>query len=77
MVLIPAEDLIKSEALHDFLHKNQDNKHIHLALDYTLIITLQHFYSFRHSAPSVRGLLPFWIHASLLFTSVLHRHQIY
>jgi hypothetical protein len=49
------------------LRKKQANKHIHFALDYTLIITLQHFYCFRHSTPSVRGLLTFRIHASLLF----------
>jgi hypothetical protein len=67
MVRILAEDLlIKSEVLHDFAFiQKQANKHIHFALNYTLIIALQHFYCFRHSAPSVRGLLTFWINASL------------
>jgi len=42
------------------VRKKQANKHIHFALNYTLIITLQHFYCFRHSAPSVRGILTFY-----------------
>jgi hypothetical protein len=50
------------------LYTKKANKHTHFALDYTLMITLQHFYCFRHSAPSVRGLLTFWIHVSLLFS---------